>query len=76
MPVREWLPNVAWNHRGIVEKVQEPASMLGEDDLLLSTLNGGCKLQIVCLLDLLASLRGCQLFLSVTPKARLTMLVS
>ena len=50
--------HVAGHDRGIVNKVQESAGMLCEDDLLLSALNGGCEVVIVCLLELLPGLQS------------------
>lgn len=56
MGMSERLTDVTRNHGRIVEEVQQPAAVLGEDDLLLSTLDGGSELQVVRLLDLLPSL--------------------
>lgn len=41
----------------IIDKVQETASVLSQDDLLLCSLDGGCKVMVVSLLELLASLK-------------------
>lgn len=47
---------VSWHDRSVVDEVQEPASMFGQDDLLLCALNSGCEVLVVCFLELLPSL--------------------
>lgn len=47
---------ITWNDGRIVEELQETASMLGEEDLLLGALDDSSKLGSVCLLEFLASL--------------------
>ena len=49
---------VTWDNWGVIEEVQETAAMAREDNLLLSTLNGGSKLGGIGLLELLAGLWG------------------
>lgn len=72
----ERLADVAWNNRRVVEIVQQAAAVLCENDLLLSTLNGGGKLQVVRFLDLLASLFRVRGTATERDVAILTMLVS
>ena len=61
MAVRKRLAHIAWYHRRVVEEVQETAAMLREDNLLLSTLDGGCKVEVISLLELLSGLRAVRL---------------
>jgi hypothetical protein len=55
---RKWRVGVARDNGSVVDKVQEAASMLGQDDLLLCTLNSSCKVVVVGLLKLLARLHN------------------
>lgn len=43
----EGLADVARDNGGVVEVVEKSPTILGEDNLLFSTLNGGCKVQVV-----------------------------
>lgn len=54
--VGERLSNISGHNRSIIEKVQESATVFGEDDLLLCSLDGCGKVVVVGLLELLASL--------------------
>lgn len=47
---------VAWNDGAVIEELQESTTMLSQDDLLLSTLDGGGKFGSISLLEFLASL--------------------
>jgi len=47
---------VAGHDGSVVDEVQEAASMLGQDDLLLCAFDGSCKVLVVSLLELLARL--------------------
>jgi hypothetical protein len=47
---------IAWYDRGVVEKVEHAACLLGEDDLFLGALDSGGEVDIVGFLKLLASL--------------------
>ena len=60
--VGEWLADVAWNDRSVVEQVEESAAVFSKDDLLLSSLNCGSEMQVICLLDLLTSLQRSGIF--------------
>jgi len=55
-PARVHGASIAGHDGAVVEEAQEPASMAGEDDLLLSALDGGGELGLVGRLQLLASL--------------------
>jgi hypothetical protein len=55
--VRKWVADIARNDRRVVKQVQESATMFGKDDLLLSTLYRSSEVEIICFLELLASLR-------------------
>lgn len=72
----ERLANVSRNDRRVVEIVQQAAAVLCKNNLLLSTLNGGGKLQVICFLDLLASLFMVRGTANARDVAILTMLVS
>jgi hypothetical protein len=54
--VRKRVADITWNHRCVVKQVQKATSMLGKDDLLLSTLYRSSEVEIICFLELLASL--------------------
>lgn len=54
--VRIWLTGVSRNNRGIVEEAEDPATMLGKNDLLFGALDNGGKLGLVRFLELLARL--------------------
>ena len=41
--VSERTADIAWHNRGVVEVVEKTTAIFGEDDLLLSTLDGGCE---------------------------------
>jgi hypothetical protein len=41
--VSERMADIAWDNGGVVEVVEKATPIFGEDDLLLSTLNGGCE---------------------------------
>jgi hypothetical protein len=45
--VGEGLADVARDNGGVVEVVEKPPTIFSEDNLLFSTLNGGCKVQVV-----------------------------
>lgn len=47
---------ITWDDGRVVEEFQETTSVLGEEDLLLGTLNDSGKLCSVCLLEFLTSL--------------------
>jgi hypothetical protein len=40
----------------VVNEIHKTARMFGQDELLLCALNGGCKVVVICLLELLARL--------------------
>lgn len=50
------LAGVAGDNGRVVEQLQQALAVAGQDDLLLSTLDGGGKLGLVRLLELLAGL--------------------
>lgn len=54
----EWRVGIAGYDGSVVDKVQKAASMFGQDDLLLCTLNGSCEVLVVGLLELLARLHN------------------
>jgi hypothetical protein len=41
--VSERMADIARDNGGVVEVVEKATAMFGEDDLLLSTLDGGCE---------------------------------
>ena len=49
--------SISWDNRRVIQEFQETATMLGEDDLLLCTLNSCSKFGCICLLELLTSLK-------------------
>lgn len=51
-----WAALVAGDNRAVVEELQEPAAVAGEDDLLLRPFNGGEEFGVVGLLELLTGL--------------------
>lgn len=48
--------HISRNNWSVIDKVHQSTSMLSQDDLLLGTLNRGCKVVVVGLLKLLTSL--------------------
>jgi hypothetical protein len=54
--VRERLAYIAWNNWSVIKVVQEASPVLGEDDLLLGTLDGCGEMEVVGFLELLACL--------------------
>jgi hypothetical protein len=54
--VRVGGPSITGHHGSIVKEVKETTAVLGQNDLLLSTLNGRGKFGSVSLLELLARL--------------------
>ena len=52
----EFLARVARDDWSVVEEVHKAATVLGENDLLLGSLNGGSEVDVVCLLNLLTRL--------------------
>ena len=54
--VGEGLSLIARDDRSVVEEVEKPAAILGENDLLLCSLDGCGKVDVICFLNLLAGL--------------------
>lgn len=54
--MRKGLTLIARHDGGVVEVVQEPAPVLGEDDLLLGALDSGGEVDVVGFLELLPGL--------------------
>lgn len=54
--VSEGLSDVSWHNGSVVEEVQQSATVPGQDDLLLCSLNGGGKVMVIRFLELLAGL--------------------
>jgi len=54
----EWWVHIAGYDWSVIDEVQKPAGMLGKNDLLLCTLDGGCKVVVIGLFELLAGLQG------------------
>lgn len=50
------LAHISWYYRSVIEEVEQTTTILGEDDLLLGSLNGGSKVDVESLLDFLTSL--------------------
>jgi hypothetical protein len=50
------LAHVSWYYGSVIEEVEQTAAILGEDDLLLGSLNGGSEVDVEGLLDFLTSL--------------------
>ena len=50
--------HIAWYDRFVVQQIQKSPAMSSKNDLLLGPLYGGCKMAIVCLLELLTCLAG------------------
>lgn len=55
--ISEWLSDIAWDNRSVIQEVEKSATVLSEDDLLLGSLNGGGEVMVISLLQLLAGLR-------------------
>lgn len=53
---------VSWHDRRVVKEVQHTASLLGQNDLLLGSLDRGRKVDVIGFLELLASLDNDQHF--------------
>jgi len=72
----EWLSNVTRDDWSIVKQVQQLAAIPGEDDLLLSSFDGSSEMEVIGLLELLASLVLISRCLQYGVVATRTMLVS
>lgn len=49
MGVGKRLADIAWDNGCVVEVVEKATAIFGEDDLLLSTLDSGCKVQVIAM---------------------------
>lgn len=57
--LRERLAHIAWNHRCIIEQIQNSSSMLGQNNLLFSSLDRCGEMYIVCFFNFLTGLSIC-----------------
>lgn len=54
--VGKWLSDITRHDWSVVEQVQQSAAVPGENDLLLGSFDGGGKVEVVGLLNLLSGL--------------------